>query len=153
MRSIGRAAVVTAGVLFAAVIYPAQADQVYKTVDAQGHITYSDRPNAAGAQKTDVTVQQADPAEAARLAKERQLLNAEDDQRKKQDNAAEKSKAQQDHDKQARCQAARERYNSIKDVNRLFTTDANGNRVYASDSDLEAQKETARQVMTTACGT
>jgi hypothetical protein len=149
----GRAAVMTAGVLFVAVIYPAQADQVYKTVDAQGHVTYSDRPNAAGAQKTDVTVQQADPAEAARLAKERQLLNAEDDQRKKQQNAADKSKAQQEHDKQARCEAARDRYNSIKDVTRLFKTDADGNRVYSSDSEIEAQKETARQVMATACGT
>lgn len=142
----------TASVLFAAVIHCAQADQVYKTVDAQGHVTYSDRPNTIGAKKTDVAVQQADPAEAARLAKERQLLNAEDDQRKKQQNAADNSKAQQEHDKQARCQAARERYNSIKDVNRLFKTDANGNRVYATDSDLDAQKETARQAMTTACG-
>ena len=153
MRSSGRAAVVTASVLFAAVIYSAQADQIYKTVDAQGHVTYSDRPNTAGAQKTDVAVQQADPAEAARLAKERQLLNAEDDQRKKQQNAADKSKAQQDHDKQARCQAARDRYNSIKDLTRLFKMDADGNRVYASDSDLDAQKEAARQAVTTACGT
>ena len=153
VRSSGRAAVVTASVLFAAVIYSAQADQIYKTVDAQGHVTYSDRPNTAGAQKTDVAVQQADPAEAARLAKERQLLNAEDDQRKKQQNAADKSKAQQDHDKQARCQAARDRYNSIKDLTRLFKMDADGNRVYASDSDLDAQKEAARQAVTTACGT
>jgi Domain of unknown function (DUF4124) len=153
VRSSGRAAVVTASVLFAAVIDSAQADQIYKTVDAQGHVTYSDRPNTAGAQKTDVAVQQADPAEAARLAKERQLLNAEDDQRKKQQNAADKSKAQQDHDKQARCQAARDRYNSIKDLTRLFKMDADGNRVYASDSDLDAQKEAARQAVTTACGT
>jgi hypothetical protein len=153
VRSSGRAAVVTASVLFAAVIYSAQADQIYKTVDAQGHVTYSDRPNTAGAQKTDVAVQQADPAEAARLAKERQLLNAEDDQRKKQQNAADKSKAQQDHDKQARCQAARDLFNTIKDLTRLFKMDADGNRVYASDSDLDAQKEAARQAVTTACGT
>ena len=45
------------------------ADQVYKYVDAQGHVTYSDRPNTSGARKTEVTVQQADPHEAARLAK------------------------------------------------------------------------------------
>jgi hypothetical protein len=142
---------VTAGILFAAVIYPAQADQVYKTVDAQGHVTYSDRPNAVGAQKTDVAVQQADPTEAARLAKERQLLNAEDDQRKKQ-SAADKNKAQQEHDKQARCQAARDNYNSLQNVNRIFKTDADGNRVYASDAEVAVQKETARQVMATACG-
>jgi Skp family chaperone for outer membrane proteins len=153
IRSGGWAAVLAAGLLTLSVNGPAQADQVYKSVDAQGHVTYSDRPNASGAQKTDVTVQQADPAEATRLAKERQLLNAEDDQRKKQQAAADKSKAQQDHDKQARCQAARDHYNALKDVGRLYKRDADGNRVYFSDAEADAQREAARQVMTTACGT
>jgi hypothetical protein len=148
----GWAAVVTAELLFAAVLFPAQADQVYKSVDAQGHVTYSDRPNAAGAQKTDITVQQADPKEAARLAKEHQVLNAEDDQRKKQDLAADKVKAQQDKDRQARCQAAKDHYNSIKE-GRLYKRDADGNRQFMSDPEADAQRETARQVMNTACGT
>jgi Domain of unknown function (DUF4124) len=145
--------VIAAGLLIAAVMYPAQADQVYKSVDAQGHVTYSDRPNTAAAKKTDVTVQQADPAEASRLAKERQLLNAEDDQRKKQQATADKSKAQQDHDKQARCQSARDNYNTLKDIRRVFKVDPDGNRVYQSDAETDAQRETARQVMNTACGT
>jgi hypothetical protein len=148
----GWAAVVTAELLFAAVLSPAQADQVYKSVDAQGHVTYSDRPNATGAQKTDVVYQQADPKEAARLAKEHQVLNAEDDQRKKQDLAADKAKAQQDKDRQARCQAAKDRYNSIKE-GRLYKRDADGNRQFMSDPEADAQRETARQVMNTACGT
>ena len=148
----GWAAVVTAGLFFAAVLFPAQADQVYKSVDAQGHVTYSDRPNAAGAQKTDIVVQQADLKEAARLAKEHQVLNAEDDQRKKQDLAADKAKAQQDKDRQARCQAAKDHYNSIKE-GRLYKRDADGNRQFMSDPEADAQRETARQVMNTACGT
>ena len=148
----GWAAVVTAGLLFAAVLFPAQADQVYKSVDAQGHVTYSDRPNAAGSQKTDVVYQQADPKEAARLAKEHQVLNAEDDQRKKQQLAADKNKAQADKDRQARCQAAKDHYNSIKE-GRLYKRDADGNRQFMSDSEADAQRETARQVMNTACGT
>jgi Domain of unknown function (DUF4124) len=148
----GWAAVVTAGLLFAAVLFPAQADQVYKSVDAQGHVTYSDRPNATGAQKTDIVYQQADPKEAARLAKEHQVLNAEDDQRKKQDLAAGKAKAQQDKDRQARCQAAKDHYNSIKE-GRLYKRDADGNRQFMSDPEADAQRETARQVMNTACGT
>jgi hypothetical protein len=148
----GWAAAVTAGLLFAAVSHPARADQVYKSVDAQGHVTYSDRPNAAGAQKTDVTYQQADPKEAARLAKEHQVLNAEDDQRKKQQFTTDKNKAQQDKDRQARCQAAKDHYNSIKD-GRLYKRDSDGNRQFMSDSEADAQRETARQVMNTACGT
>ena len=141
-----------AGLFFAFALSPLQADQVYRSVDAQGHVTYSDRPNSAGAQKTDVAVQQADPAEAARLAKERQLLKAEDDLRNKQQVSDSRSKAQQDHDKQARCQTARDNYNAIKNVARIYKTDADGNRVYLTDSEADAKRETARQVMNTACG-
>ena len=148
----GWAAVMTAGLLFAAVSHPARADQVYKSVDAQGHVTYSDRPDSAAAKKTDVTFQQADPNEAARLAKENQVLSAEDEQRKKQQLAADKNKAQQDKDKQARCQAARDHYNAIKE-GRLYKRDSDGNRQFMSDSEADAQRETARQVMNTACGT
>jgi hypothetical protein len=145
--------VLTAGLVLLPVFCPVQADQVYKSVDAQGHVTYSDRPNSTGAQKTDVAIQQADPAEAARLAKERQMLKAEDDQRKKQEATDNKNKAQQDHDKQVKCQAARDQYNSLKDVARMYKLDADGNRTYLSDSEADAKRETARQVMNTACGT
>ena len=129
------------------------ADQVYKSVDAQGHVTYSDRPNTAGAQKTEIAVQQADPHEAARLAKERQLLKAEDDQRTKKQATDDRTKAQQDRDKTARCQTARDHYYAIKDNGRLFTRDADGNKVYYNDAEADAKREAARQVMTAACGT
>jgi Domain of unknown function (DUF4124) len=144
--------VITAGLLFACATEAARADPIYRSVDAQGHVTYSDRPNSSGAQKADVSVQQADPAEAERLAKERQLLKAEDDQRKKQQASDSRAKAQQEHDKAARCRVARDNYNSVKDVPRLYKLDADGNRVFLSDSEADAQRETARQVMTTACG-
>jgi hypothetical protein len=130
----------------------AQADQIYKSVDAQGHVTYSDRPNSSGAQKADVSVQQADPAEAERLEKERQLFKAEDDQRKKQQDSDSRAKAQQEHDKAARCRVARDNYNNLKDVGRIYKLDADGNRVFLSDAEADVQRETARQVMTTACG-
>ena len=152
-RSTGQAAAAAALFLLATLICPVQADQIYRSVDAQGHVTYSDRPNSSGAQKTDVVVQQADPAEAARLAKERQLLKAEDDQRKKQEATDSRAKAQQDQDKHAKCQAARDHYASVRDARRLAKTDSDGNLVYYSDAEADAQREVARQVMNTACGT
>jgi hypothetical protein len=130
----------------------APADPIYRSVDAQGHVTYSDRPNSSGARKTDVSVQQADPAEAERLAKEHQLLKAEDDQRSKQQASDSRAKAQQEHDKEARCRVARDNYNNLKDVGRIYKLDADGNRVFLSDSEAEAKRATARQVMTAACG-
>ena len=143
---------ITAGLLFASALGAAQGDPIYRSVDAQGHVTYSDRPNSSGAQKADVSVQQADPAEAERLAKERQLLKAEDDQRQKQQASDSRAKAQQQHDKETRCRIARDNYNNLKDVGRIYKLDADGNRVFLSDSEAEAKRETARQVMTTACG-
>jgi Skp family chaperone for outer membrane proteins len=130
----------------------ASADPVYKTVDAQGHVTYSDRPTAPSAKKTEIAVQQADPAEAERLARENQLLKSEDDLRKKQQAADDKAKAQQDKAKQARCQVARDQYNAVKDAGRMFHRDADGNRVYYTDTEADARREAARQVMTLACG-
>jgi hypothetical protein len=139
-------------VLLASLAQRASADQVYKCVDAQNHVAYSDRPCAPSAQKTEITYQQADPAEAARLAKENQVLRGEDDLRKRQQTSDDKAKAQQDKAKQARCQTARDYYNSIKENGRLYHTDADGNRVYYSDPEADAKREAARQVMTTACG-
>jgi hypothetical protein len=132
---------------------PLLAQEVYKSTDAQGHIVYSDRANTSTAQKTVVHVDQPDPAEAARIAKEQQILSAQEMQRKKQQSADDKTKAQQDRDKQTRCDTARNYYFSIKDARRIFHVDADGNRVFDTDPQADAQREAARQAMTTACGT
>jgi hypothetical protein len=149
----GWTAAFVAGLAFLALLSrPAAADQVYKCVDAQNHMTFSDRPCAPSAQKTEVTFQQADHAEAARLAKENQVLKSADEQRKKQQANDDKSKAQQDQARQAKCEAARAHYNSIKNPGRLFQSDADGNRTYYSDTEADAKREEARQLMIIACG-
>ncbi len=133
-------------------LFPAAADEIYKSVDAQGHVVYSDRPNNAAAKKTEVAVQQADPNEAARLAKERILLQADDDQRKRQELDASRAKAQQEAARKEQCKNARERYNFLQSVNRLFTQDANGNRAYYTDAQFDQIRADARRTMNTACG-
>lgn len=132
---------------------PLLAQEVYKSTDAQGHVVYSDRASTSSAQKTVVHVDQPDPEEVARIAKEQQILNAQDIQRKKQQSADDKTKAQQDRDKQARCDAARNHYFSLKDARRVFHMDADGNRVYDTDAEADAQRAEALQAMTAACGT
>jgi hypothetical protein len=128
------------------------ADQVYKSVDAQGHVVYSDRAPTAKAEKSDIHVIQADPAEAARAARETNILKAEEDGRKRDAAAQSEKQTKQDHDKQVQCQNARTRYDSIKDVTRLYTLDSQGNRVFYSDAEADARKEQARQAMLSACG-
>ena len=128
------------------------ADEVYKTVDASGHVVYSDHPTSSAAQKLSVQVTQPDAAEAARLAKQHALEDADFAQRSKQEAADESRQAAQAKQDEARCTAARNRYNFLMQVNRLYRVDADGNRAYYSDEEADAMRATARQTMTQACG-
>jgi preprotein translocase subunit SecF len=130
----------------------AGADGVYKSVDAQGHVVYSDRATTQNAQKSVVRVTQPDPTEAARAAKETSILQAEETQRKRVEEQNSREKSQQDHEKQRLCDNARNRYNSVKDANLLYQLDAQGNRVFYTDAEADARKEQARQAMVSACG-
>ena len=128
------------------------ADQVYKSVDAQGHVVYSDRATTPAAQKSVVHIIEGNPAEAARAARQTSILKAEENQRKQQQESQVHDKAQQDHDKQVRCENARNRYLSIKDANMLYRLDAQGNRQFYTDAEADARREQARQAMNAACG-
>jgi hypothetical protein len=138
-------------VLVAPVHYT-RADGVYKSVDAEGHVVYSDRAPSAKAQKSVVNVIPADPVEAARAQKETSILKAEESTRKSEEAAQSANQAREKHQKEIQCQNARSRYYSVKDVNRLYHLDSEGNRVYYTDAEADARKEQARQAMVSACG-
>ena len=131
---------------------PLAAQEVYKSVDAQGHVVYSDRGVTKGAPKTAVHVDEPNPAEAARLAHEQQLLEADDAARARQQAVADKNKATQDRKRQQACEKARNQYFQMKDAARLYGRDAEGNRQYLSDDQADAQREAARRGMVAACG-
>jgi hypothetical protein len=128
-----------------------RAGPIYKSVDAAGHVVYSDHAETPAAEKTDVHVAVPDPDDVARLAKEQEILRVEDAQRKKQQSADDAKKAQGEHDKAATCGNARSHYYSLKDARRVFHRDADGNRIYYTDADADLQREQARQAMTAAC--
>jgi multidrug efflux pump subunit AcrA (membrane-fusion protein) len=130
----------------------ALAQEVYRSVDAQGHVTYSDRGSSKNAPKTSIKVNEPDPAEVERLAKEQQLLSAEDSQRAKQEALEAKNKAAADRNKQQSCERARNNYYRLKDAGRIYQRDADGNRVYYSDAESDTLREKARQAMLSACG-
>jgi hypothetical protein len=153
LKFVGRAMMSMAGVALLLGVFTSRADEIYKSVDAQGHVVYSDRPNVAGAQKAQITVQEADPNEATRLAKQRMLLKAEDDQRKKQELADSHAKEQQQAKKNAQCKSARDNYNFLKEAHRLFKPGSDGDREYYTDAQLDAMREAARRTMDAACGT
>jgi Domain of unknown function (DUF4124) len=145
-------ALVTLACVFSLAVSLHAAD-IYKSVDAEGHVIYSDRADGKAAEKAAVRVDSVDPAEVARLAREQQLLQAEESQRQRQQFADDKKKALQDRDQQLRCEAARNQFYAMKEARRIYDRDADGNRVYYSDAEANAKREEARQAMTAACGT
>jgi len=128
-----------------------RAGEIYKSVDAEGHVVYSDRADRPAAQKSAVTVQPPDSKEAARIAKEQAILQSEESQRNQQKLIDDAKKTQQEQVKRAQCDRARDHYYSVKDARRLYDRDADGNRVYLSDPDADAKREEARQAMAAAC--
>jgi hypothetical protein len=146
-------ALLVALVLLMCTACPLRAGEVYKSVDAEGHVVYSDRADTAGAQKSVLHSDPSNPTEVARLAKEQEIQKAEELQRNRQKRVEETKKTQQDQVKQAQCDSARNRYYSLKDARRIFDLDADGNRHYYSDAEGDAKREEARQAMTTACET
>jgi hypothetical protein len=130
-----------------------RAGEVYKSTDAAGHVVYSDRATTSTAQKSTLHVDQPDPVEVARNAKEQEILKAQAAQRKKQQAVEDLKKAQEDHNSKVRCENARNRYFSMKAARRLYSQDADGNRVYYSDTDGDAKREDARQAAAAACDT
>ena len=147
-----RGATIVALLAFGFAAAPLHAQQVYKSVDADGHVVYSDRGTSKGAPTTSLHVDQPDPAEVARLAHEQELLKADDLARSHQEAMEDKSRATQQKKKQAACESARTRYYQMKDAARLFKRDADGSRVYMSDEDADAMRQQARQAMSAACG-
>jgi hypothetical protein len=126
-------------------------EEVYKSTDAAGHVVYSDRPASSAAEKVTVTVTPADASEAARLAKQHALEDAEYSQRSRQEAEQLSRQDAQARQDAARCAAARSHYAFLKDVARLFRLDANGNRVFYSDEEADGMRTTAKQAIEQAC--
>ena len=129
-----------------------RANDVYKSIDSEGHVVYSDRATTSTAQKTTVFVDSPNPVEVARNAQEQEILKAEEIERKKQQAMDDQRKARADHDSQVRCADARARYFSMKAARRIYSLDADGNRVYYTDTEGDAKREEARQAAAAACG-
>lgn len=140
--------------LFAAM--PVQADHVYRWVDAQGQVHYSDSPppDAKDIETSGVESQDTDQAAI--------------EQRKADQKAAEEAKAKtaaveaklhkleaQETQRKARaCLQARTRVEQIQKAMRTrmaYTTDADGNRHYLSEDERQAQLQQAQAAEQQAC--
>jgi len=132
----------------------ALAGDVYKTVDAQGHITYSDHPISSTSQAVAIQVPAANPAEAARMAREQALQTADaaqEAQQAQKSAAEQQKKSAEEAAQKQRCDSARNRYFLFAAGGRLLKTDEQGNRVYYTDDEIAAEVVASKAAMDSAC--
>jgi len=143
-----------ATMLIASVACHVCAEEIYKTVDAQGHVSYSDHALSPQSKKVTIDVIEGDPAEAARLAKQQAQENADAVEHAKlsQQRAAEQqSQEAQRQSQQRKCEQARNRFATFAAGGRIVKFDEQGNREFYSDDEIEAQLNSAKAAVDSAC--
>jgi hypothetical protein len=129
--------------------------QVYRTVDAQGNVVYTDRASSANAAKTTVRFHEPSTEDLAHLEEQRKAARSAENERLRQtaiSNVARAQKERAEKDRQTRCDNARQYYERLQDAGRIYQLDAQGNRVYLADTEAEARRTEARTAMEAACG-
>jgi len=132
----------------------AQAD-VYRYVDDQGRVQYTDKPQTLPAERLNIESRRTDVVELNdRLAAERAQLQSEEKSRQEQAAAtADKTEAAKitAKDKADRCVKARERYDKYMNSHRLYEDLGDGQRRYLTDAEIDSARDGARRSMEELC--
>ncbi len=126
---------------------------VYKWVDANGQTHFGDRPPAQAA-SSEVEVNAApsrtDPSAEARHQNVTRFLDEQ--QRERQKQQAAEQKARQQSQKQAElCRKLQARLKYMASVSTFYDLNAQGERVFVSESENQAIRERFRQKVAKAC--
>lgn len=130
------------------------AGEIYKSVDARGRVTYSDRPSPHAERIVIRTDPNLSDADRARLAEEQQAeARREADRAQRADMAKQEQaqRAQAEQTRRAQCRQARDRYLMFAESGRLYRRDEQGNRVYYTSAELDAERTKAQQRMKELC--
>ncbi len=139
--------IVITGLLLA---MPAGAD-VYKWVDSTGKVHYSDKPVDLTAGRVDVRSARTD---YDRLERDRQAaIEAAQRQAEEATKQAEVDARQAEVDRvnAENCAKAQRNLNRVVSAQRLYEVDAEGERTYLSDAEIEARRQTARDDVARYC--
>lgn len=129
----------------------ATANDVYRTVDRDGTVIYSDRPLSANSRRVSVASRDTDPE---RVAAELEALQEEDAarrQRSAEPAGLAAARAEQEELKAAACREAREKAEAYERSPRVYEQMPDGSRRYLSDEDVARARLAARQAVTDFC--
>lgn len=147
------AASISAAIVVAAFSLSAGADQVYRWVDKDGHVHYSQTPPSStgvNAQTLNITPPAPDPTT---LQNDQKLAKQIQDRDKKaQDTQKTDEQVKQEQEqRQKECDYLQQRLQVLLNSARAATVDAQGNRSYISDDDRAKQEQQLRDQINKTC--
>lgn len=132
------------------------AGEIYKSVDSKGQVIYSDKPSPAAERIYLRTEPKISDADRARLAVEQEAwARAQEDRARGTDAAKQEQarRAQAEETRREQCRRARDRYLMFSESGRLYRRDEQGNRVYYTSAEIDAERAAAQKGMKELCDT
>ena len=126
---------------------------VYRSVDAQGHVQYSDTYSpGATLISTSGDTSATDTSSDAQKSASQTLKQGQQVSDQLAHDAAARQVAQDKADAQAQqCKQATDAYNNAVQSRRLYTMGADGQRQFMTDDEADAQRVSLREAMDAAC--
>lgn len=159
MRKIPFAKLLLSLALVAAAGQAAAEKEVFRWVDDNGVVHFSDRPIDPRARSTGITFSATDPArireQELRQWEQEQQSEAdardEEQQRPAEEAMEANRKAQEERIRQLECNAARERFATYTTAPRLYESLPGGERRYLTDEELTAARTQSQKDVETWC--
>ncbi|MCP4001759.1 MAG: DUF4124 domain-containing protein [Gammaproteobacteria bacterium] len=130
-------------------LHDVSAQNVYKTVNEQGNVVYTDRPpaNAPVEILTGLDISRTDSARIASQNEESRKQAAADNEaaRMRADQNAEAAgmEAKAKEQRKANCEIAKQRVTKYSEAQRLYYDKGDGEREYLSDAELDTERSKA----------
>lgn len=124
--------------------------EIYRWTDAQGRVHFSEKPGAASAEQVEVKphVVERDAATREREQRTQQFYDARREEKTQASNEAAKTRAERSRE----CSELRNQLQQIQRHGRYFSTDAQGERHYYSDQELDAARSRLSSRIAARCG-
>lgn len=128
------------------------ANDVYRTVQRDGTVVYSDRPLSASSQLVSLATQPGDPERAQAEEEARREADSARRQRAAESAGLNEALQEQAEIRAAACRDARAKVEAYNQAPRIYEELPDGSRRYLSDEDTARARVAARQAVTDYCG-
>jgi hypothetical protein len=133
---------------------PVLAADVYRSVDAQGHVQYSDQPSPGSVRVSVSGTRASTAANAAPRASTNALAKSSEQIHDQLTQQAAKQALDKDvaQSRAEQCKKAQDHYQQTIDAHRLFRIGKDGEREYLTDAEIDQTRLDARLDVESTCG-